>query len=156
MKCYKDLNLRYIREQCDLDFAHYTYKRGQCSCCYGPEDLPSIYWKNRTIRKDDNYTYVLFKNADNGSGHVTKNSEIKDYTCIAHRFIDVEQKEKFCKMLTEQLDDDYTVLIPKDDMYCIIIRTVHALNYERRCHSSCHSSCHSNKYKQLKKDYYVL
>lgn len=148
MKCYKDLNLRFIREQCDLDFAHYTFKRGQCSCCYGPEDLPLLYWKNRVVRHDDDFTYVLFKNADNGSGHVTKNDTIADYTCIRYRFKNDEQKEKFCKMLAEQLDDDYIVAVPKNDYTCVVIRTVDALHNDKRCHTQA--------YKQFKNKFYVL
>lgn len=47
MKTYADLDLKAIREACDLDFAHYTYGRGQCSCCYGPLEMPAKYWRNR-------------------------------------------------------------------------------------------------------------
>lgn len=72
LKRYKDLNLKEIREKTGIDFAHFTFQPGMCSCCYGPEDLPSLYWKDRRI-KHDNYSYILFKNADNGSGSVTKN-----------------------------------------------------------------------------------
>lgn len=43
---YKDLDLRAIMEAENLDFAHWTYQRGQCSCCYGPEDQPRRYWRN--------------------------------------------------------------------------------------------------------------
>lgn len=32
---YKELNLKKIREDNDLDFAHFTYQKGMCSCCYG-------------------------------------------------------------------------------------------------------------------------
>lgn len=31
MKQYKDLNLRKLREEADIDFAHFTYKKAQCS-----------------------------------------------------------------------------------------------------------------------------
>ena len=122
-KYYRDLKLRDIREKCGLDFAHYTYKPGQCSCCYGPEDMASIHWKNREIRHDDNYTYILFKNADNGSGHVTKNDYISNYTCIEYRFVNNDQKEMFCKLLSEQLGEDYIVAIPYNYSTCITIFT---------------------------------
>jgi len=69
-KTYSDLNLKAIREALNIDFAHFTYKQGQCSCCYGPKDLPKMYWKDRTIPEGDDYSYILFKNANNGSGTV--------------------------------------------------------------------------------------
>ena len=122
MNTYRDLNLKSIREATDLDFAHYTYKRGMCSCCCGPQDLPSIYWKNRIIRQDNDYTYILFKNADNGSGHIkNKDEKIKHYTCISYKFKDDNQKQMVCEMLREQLDDDYIVCVPKSSYYCIVI-----------------------------------
>ena len=117
---YKDLNLKKIREDNDLDFAHFTYQKGMCSCCYGPKYLPKRYWKGNVIPEDDNYTYLLFKNADNGSGHVKRNDTIKDYTCIEWGF-PMEKLESVCKGLQEQLGDDYVVLMPTDELTCIII-----------------------------------
>jgi len=145
MITYGELNLKKIREECDLDFAHYTYKKGQCSCCYGPMDMADKYWtegrkpqiidqKKATkynggfTKYTDNYstfTYILFKNADNGSGRIkNKNEVIKSYTCISYRFKDEDQKNKVCKMLMSQLDDDdYVIAIPKDCDCCIVIFT---------------------------------
>ena len=117
---YCELNLKKIREDNDLDFAHYTYKRGMCSCCYGPKDLPSLYWRDRVIPKGYDYTYLLFKNADNGSGTVKKTDEIKDYQCIGWRF-PIEKLEKICDDLQKQLGDDYIVLVPNDESTCITI-----------------------------------
>ena len=119
MKQYKDLNLKKIREALDIDFAHFTYLRGQCSCCYGPKDLPKRYWKDGIIKYSD-YTYALFKNADNGSGIVSKNDYITNYTCISWD-MSMEKAEQFCEMLQEQLDTDYLVLCPKNTDYCIQI-----------------------------------
>lgn len=31
---YGDLNLKKIRDDNEFDFAHFTYQRGMCSCCY--------------------------------------------------------------------------------------------------------------------------
>lgn len=121
MKTYGELNLKKIREECDLDFAHYTYKPGMCSCCYGPSDLASIYWKHRIVRDDSDYKYILFKNADNGSGHVTRNDIISGVTTIEYGNITMEEKIKVAKMLKEQLDDDYLVFVPKTSAYCIAI-----------------------------------
>lgn len=140
MKKYKDLNLKKIREECGLDFAHYTYGRGQCSCCYGPLDMPSLYWREgkkpvkvhgetafhyeidgKKIPHGD-LTYILFKNADNGSGRIkTKEEFVKDYTCIEYNFKDEEQKKKVCQMLLDQLDDDYCLYFPKNKHTCIVI-----------------------------------
>ena len=117
---YKDLNLKKIREDNDLDFAHFTYQKGMCSCCYGPKDLPKSYWKGKVIPEHDNYTYLLFKNADNGSGVVRGNDEIDDYTCIEWDF-PIERLETVCKDLQSQLGDEYVVLKPKNDLSCILI-----------------------------------
>jgi hypothetical protein len=130
MKTYGDLNLRVIRDACDLDFAHYTYKKGQCSCCYGPKDLPKIYWKNRIIPETNDYTYILFKNANNGSGCVCKGDVIDNYTFIEYGFKSDEQKHKFCTMLQEQLGDEYVVKEPESNRDCIIIYTLE--EYEKR------------------------
>ena len=50
---YGELNLKKIREDNDLDFAHFTYQRGMCSCCYGPWDLPARYWRGGKKLPDD-------------------------------------------------------------------------------------------------------
>lgn len=117
---YKDLNLKKIREDNDLDFAHFTYQKGMCSCCYGPKDLPKRYWRGGVIPEHGNYTYLLFKNADNGSGVVKRDDEIDDYTCISWDF-PVEKLENVCKDLQTQLGDEYVVLKPKNDLTCISI-----------------------------------
>ena len=119
---YKDLNLKKIREDNDLDFAHFTYQKGMCSCCYGPKDLPKRYWRGGVIPEHDDYTYLLFKNADNGSGIVKRDDEIcgGTYDCIAWDF-PVEKLENVCKDLQAQLGDEYVVLKPKDTMHCILI-----------------------------------
>lgn len=117
---YKDLNLKEIREKANLDFAHYTYKKGMCSCCYGPKDLPKRYWKNNMISEDNNYTYILFKNANNGSGAVTKNHFIKKYTYISWR-MNQEQLDLVCNLLLEQLDEDYVIVKPQSKHECILI-----------------------------------
>ena len=44
MKTYADLDLFAIRDECGLYFARHTYSRNQCSCCYGPLDMPAKYW----------------------------------------------------------------------------------------------------------------
>lgn len=122
MKHYKDLDLQQIRDECGLDFAHFTYQKGQCSCCYGAKDQPAIYWKNHKIPEGDNYSFILFKNAYNGSGTVTKNDIIEDYTCVSWDF-DITKLHKVCELLRSQLDSDYIVVEPVDETSCIIIRT---------------------------------
>ena len=147
MKKYGDLNLRKIREDNDLDFAHFTYKRGQCSCCYGPLDMADRYWKKKPIKvMDEDVTeasdgcftykihyeidgkiididdlqYILFKNAYNGSGTKTKNDEIGKYTCISWQ-MPMDKLRKVCEDLKSQLDEDYKVYMPLSDMNTIII-----------------------------------
>lgn len=117
---YGELNLKKIREDNDLDFAHFTYSRGMCSCCYGPKDLPKRYWKGGIIPEHDDYTYLLFKNADNGSGTVKRSDEIKDYTCIEWDF-DMNKLSNICKGLQNQLGAKYVVLMPTTMSRCILI-----------------------------------
>ena len=119
-KTYGELDLKKIREECGLDFAHFTYKRNQCSCCYTPKDLPKRYWHKGIIPDGDDYTYILFKNAYNGSGAVTKNDIIENYTCVSWNMSE-EQLDKVCDMLQEQLGNDYYVQKPNDKYTTIII-----------------------------------
>ena len=143
VKTYRDLDLKKIRELCDLDFARHTYGRGQCSCCYGPMDMGNQWWtegrrpkripltdnkgnivfgKYRWSRDPDTITYILFKNADNGRGHIRSlNAPIRDRTCIEYHFSSDEQKMKVCRMLQEQLGEEYEVVIPNNPLTCIVI-----------------------------------
>lgn len=63
MQNYKSLNLKKVRDDNGLDFAHFTYLKNQCSCCYGPADLPARYWAGgkRPEKVTDNTQYILFK-----------------------------------------------------------------------------------------------
>lgn len=120
---YKDLNLAKVRDDNGLDFAHYTYKRDQCCCCYGPKDLPKRYWKNHVIPKGNNYSYILFNNASNGDGAVRANDIIKPISYISWRF-PVDKLTAVGMSLQEQFPDNYKVLIPcgvKPNLYSILI-----------------------------------
>lgn len=119
-KTYSDLNLKAIREALNIDFAHFTYKQGQCSCCYGPKDLPKMYWKDRIIPEGDDYSYILFKNASNGSGTVMGRDYIKRNQCIEWG-LNEEQLDGVCKMLQEQLGSGYKVIKPENNHTTIII-----------------------------------
>ena len=138
MKTYADLDLIKIRDECGLDFARHTYSKGQCTCCYGPTDMAAHWWakgkKPKKIPIDtsgrfykwdrdiSNMTYILFKNAYNCGGRIKSLDEpIKDHTCIGYVFRDEEQKLKVCRMLQDQLGDEYKVEVPEDDLTCIII-----------------------------------
>ena len=131
---YKDLNLKKIREDNDLDFAHFTYKDGMCICCYGPKDLSKRYWKNGVIPDGNDYTYILFKNANNGGGKVKRNDDIKDYQCVSWSF-PIEKLDKVCKDLQEQLGDEYVVLKPQDEMWCIIVCKAGSHYIEKEIHN---------------------
>ena len=145
MKTYAELDLIKIRDECGLDFARHTYSRGQCTCCYGPMDMSAHWWakgkKPKKIqigesscqtystykwdRDISNITYILFKNADNGRGHIKSlDQPIEDHTCIEYIFRDEEQKLKVCQMLQDQLGDEYEVKVPKSDLTCIIINYI--------------------------------
>lgn len=137
---YRDLNLKELREKCDLDFAHFTYQPGQCSCCYGPMDLPARYWRNgkkppkyvpgtesynsegKVVGgKLTEYDYILFKNADNGSGIVRRNDEIRNYTCISWSMPN-DKLDLVCKELQKQLGKEFKVIKPEDEHICIEIK----------------------------------
>lgn len=124
-KRYEELDLKKIRETAGLNFAHFTYKKGMCSCCYGPKDLPAKYWTGGEEGKkkavDGDYSYILFKNADNGSGAVRKTDEIRGTNYIEWN-LDDEQLDTVVEMLKEQLGDGYEVVKPKDDYYCITVK----------------------------------
>lgn len=120
---FGDLNLKKIREDNNLDFAHYTYKRGMCSCCYGPKDLAACYWKDGVIPEGDEYTYILFKNAHNCSGTKRKQDVIDCTQYIGWR-MSPEQLEGVCKDLRAQLGPSYEVVKPEDSCYCIEIRVI--------------------------------
>jgi hypothetical protein len=146
LKTYRELNLAKIRDTVGLDFAHYTYTGGRCSCCYFPHDLPIRYWKGRnnkerkenraTGERTRNYEYILFKNASNGSGQVTANDTIckrneKSFfynPAIPYCSVYVEwnmtndKLDKVCEMLQEQLGDSYDVVKPTDTHTCIEIK----------------------------------
>ena len=125
-KTYSELDLKSIRDQVGIDFAHFTYKPGMCSCCYGPKDLPKRYWNADAYKRvmegsDAEYTYLLFKNADNGSGCVKRSDPIKDYTYIQWA-CSTEQLEEACRLLQDQLGSDYSVNVPESELCCIEIR----------------------------------
>lgn len=140
MKTYGQLDLKKIMDAENLDFARWTYGRGQCSCCYGPLDMPAKYWKGkkkpieRKIGKQmtkyflgdepfdqEKMRYILFKNAFNGSGIVTADETIAGNVCIEYQLDDMEQVRRICSMLRDQLDEDYVVVEPDDMNTCIII-----------------------------------
>ena len=143
MKTYGQLDLKRIMDAEDLDFARFTYSKGQCTCCYGPLDMPAQFWKNgkkprrhflshdkRTWEYrlggekfvQDDMTYILLKNACNGRGTVTADDVIKDYTCIEYKLKDMDQVRRISDMIREQLDEDYVVQVPNNMMHCIVIR----------------------------------
>lgn len=135
MKTYRDLDLKEIRDACGLDFAYHTYSKGQCSCCYGPLDMrrgwakgkkpKKIVLDERTFKWDrdtNDIAYILFKNADNGSGRIKSLDEpIEDYTCIEYHFTSKEQMLNVCDMLQQQLGDEYSVEVPESNNFCIVL-----------------------------------
>lgn len=124
---YKDLNLNKLRDDNGLDFAHYTYLKDMCTCCYGPLDFPKRYWKNGEKSKtEEDIQYILFKNAENGIGNVKDTDEIRDVQSIAWQF-PMEKMQQICKDLQEQFGDEYVVLMPTDEFTCIM---VYNINYK--------------------------
>lgn len=145
---YKDLDLKHLMKVCDIDFAHFTYLKNQCSCCYGPMDLPARYWRNgkkppkyvpgteeynnegKVIGgKETDYEYILFKNAHNGSGAVTRNEEIKTPQYIEWS-MSRDKLKLVCAELQRQLGTNYYVDVPESDDYCIVIGKVTKMKTE--------------------------
>lgn len=140
---YKDLNLKKIRDENGLDFAHFTYQRGMCSCCYGPLDLPGRYWRggkrpveveidghsfyelNGLNVNSKDIQFLLFKNANNGSGVVKGTDEIKEIQFIEWGF-PIEKLNKICRDLQDQLGDGYEVRVPPNKMHCIVFFKKHS------------------------------
>ena len=117
---YQELNLKKIREENELDFAHFTFLTHMCSCCSTPLEFPARYWhKGIKPTSMDNVQYLLFKNADNGSGCVTKNDDISEYECISWNF-PVEKMGKICQDLEQQMGKEYEILVPGSEHFCII------------------------------------
>lgn len=134
LKTYGELNLKEIRELAGLDFAHFTYQPGKCSCCFGPIDLPKQYWNKEYLAKHNvknprelhdlfiyDYEYLLFKNAENGTGIVRKNDYILDHTMIEWRF-DESKMNLVIGLLQKQLGNSYDVIKPADNSKCIKIK----------------------------------
>lgn len=122
---YKDLKLRTLREKCGLDFAHYTFLKNMCSCCYGPSDFPAKYWHNNNIKdtSEEDISYILFKNADNGSGRVARTDCLSDKKRIYIQWrLSDEQLDAVCAELEAQVGTEFDVIKPKSDMFCIELR----------------------------------
>lgn len=123
---YGDLNLKELREKLNLNFAHYTYEVGKCSCCYGPSDLSSVYWKDQEVigtedARWDSVSFIQFKNAENGRGIVTKSDVIGSGVQIEHKLTE-EQMDAVCVELSAQVNPyGYTVKKPETHMHCIEI-----------------------------------
>lgn len=126
---YGDLDLKAIIDNCDIEFAHYTYPDGMCTCCYAPIDFPQSYWIDKekmkqVFKKEDDrdYEYLVFKNADNGSGTVRADDEI-DNPVIGYRFKDFDKKMPIIiKELERQMGNEYEIIPPESNSYCIEIR----------------------------------
>lgn len=117
---YKDLNLKQLREKCNLDFAHYTYGSRQCSCCYGPKDMPSIYWRDGKNLGTNDVDYILFKNSYNADGIVHKNDDIKDIQFVCWH-CSKDKLHDICLELRKQFDDEWAIFEPQVDYHTIII-----------------------------------
>ena len=151
MKTYADLNLKELREKCDIDFAHYTYKRGQCSCCYGPKYLAKTHWrKGIDVETVEDYSYILFKNADNGSGCVTKNDELNDIEFVEWGELDDEKMNAVCEELSIQYGNGWVVLIPNNNYKTIIIVNREYRNFKFYMEDENYDSFYENgqKYKK--------
>lgn len=134
---YKDLNLNKLRDDNGLDFAHYTYLKDMCTCCYNPLDFPKKYWRNGEKTKTiDEAQYILFQNADNGSGYVQNTDEIRDIQYVYWQF-PMEKMEMVCKDLQQQFGDEYVVAMPQDNSTSIMICKSNYPLLEEKIKSKC-------------------
>lgn len=132
---YGDLDLIGLRKKLDLDFAHFTYLPHQCSCCYGPYDLPARYWKNNTIPESrESIDFILFKNAYNGSGWVRRTTPLRDYECISWNLKsdpsgqltekETERLDEICQEISRAYGPDWYVQVPASISGCIVIQKI--------------------------------
>ena len=120
---YGDLDLAKIREEADLDFAHYTYLPNQCSCCFSPRQQPAKYWKNGKISDKWDIQYILFKNAANGSGWVTAKNYLAEQQEICIEWhLTPDRLNKVIRLLREQVGKEFIVSKPENDMWCIKLK----------------------------------
>ena len=63
--------------------------------------------------------YLIFKNADNGSGRVARNDDIGEFECIQWGF-PVEKMGKICQDLEGQMGKEYEILVPSSEHFCIV------------------------------------
>ena len=120
---YKDLNLKAIRDEYELDFAHFTYQNGMCSCCYGPRDLPDRYWAKGSNKESNDISFILFKNANNGSGVVTRNDELREIQYIEWS-LPADKLKPVCQALQNQLGNEYSVGVPSSERLCIMFMRI--------------------------------
>lgn len=71
--------------------------------------------------KNIDYTYILFKNSENGSGTVTRFDEIDHKTYISYHVDNEKQMKLIVEELQNQLGNYYKVISPKNFGTCIII-----------------------------------
>jgi hypothetical protein len=129
---YGDLDLKSLMKECDIDFAHYTYGKNQCTCCYGPRQMPKRFWRNGKIAENNDFEYILFKNAYNCGGSKKPTDTLacypemytssdKEHIFIAWRINTPEKLKRVKKALEKQVGSEFKVEIPDDDRYCILL-----------------------------------
>ena len=75
------------------------------------------------IIKDDDYTYILFKNANNGSGSVKRDDYLSDQSqiCISWHLND-KQLNAVVRELRKQVGTEFIVSKPDNDYMCIVLK----------------------------------
>ena len=82
--------------------------------------------RRNKAEKTRDFSFILFKNAYNGSGSVRKKDVIGrhkyEYSSVYILWsLSEEQMDLVCSLLQEQLGPGYKVVRPKNSMYCIEI-----------------------------------
>lgn len=142
IKRYSELNLHELRDKAGLDFAHYTLKAGQCSCCYGPLDQAKKHFSKefldkynvKTLKDLNNLydnkealnsmTYILFKNAINNPDSGYKKLDDRSYSEVIMWDFEMEKMDLVCKLLEEYFGESYKVIKPTSKCECIKVEYV--------------------------------
>lgn len=124
---YSDLNLNYLKNLLNLDFAHFSYVNKMCSCCFSISDFPTKYWRDGIIVSKEssnfnNLNYILFKNSIDGTGEVSLNDTLDNFESIEYKFVNRELLVSFCSELSNICNKfNYQVLIPSNEDLSIIL-----------------------------------
>lgn len=123
LKKYGDLNFDVLRNDIGIDLVHYTCPRGHRWFELHPMDYPARCWRGGKPSDDYlDYTFILFKNAEDMGGYVTKEHYIENETFLETKFKDDIQAKRAIDELQRQLGTRYLVQWPPEEECSVEIR----------------------------------